>query len=124
MGWAQRARANAFLRGAMARLQALHDRRLPDDRRRFPKARPSCRTCAFNPAMKGLEGWDSTTMHVINAIRDCRPFYCHAPLRPGETSYRRHAKPKLCAGFAVILGDLPAARQALCEAAIDMECGR
>ena len=112
--------ADLFLRAFMRRARALYDRLAPGIFARFPNSGRPCVSCALNPETDAWEGWDSTAFGLMQAVEHCQPFLCHkARLVSGQYV----PKQRLCAGFSVLLADLPAARRAICEAAIDAAQG-
>lgn len=104
---------NRVLRGFMQEIRAIFKRRAATHFREFPKAGRPCHSCALNPSTDQWQGWDSTANELMKAIRDDRPFYCHDNIawrKPvtewtAEEIQHFHRHKKLCAGYAVVVGD-------------------
>lgn len=99
---------HAMLSTFIANLRVIFKRRAKEQYRRFPKMKPPCHTCAFNPATDSWVGADATAWSLAQAIRDLKPFYCHDGMKIVDGNYdpRTLDHPmKMCAGYGVVLGD-------------------
>lgn len=104
----------------MAELRGIFKRHAGVYYRRFPDAPRPCHTCAFNPSTDRMRGADTTAVHMMNALRDGRPFFCHARLPytkaegwtiPTEQLRERWLTPltQPCAGWWLVKDDPDAA---------------
>lgn len=112
------------LRLFVVELRTIYNRLKGPYYKRFPNAGHPCASCAFQPATDDWTGWDNTAYHMMQSLRDERPFYCHANLPwtkdirdwTTEDHQHFHDHAKLCSAYAVIMGD-PESKKAFIRAA-------
>lgn len=111
--------AERFLRSFGKRALRLYLRfaaSLPDRR---------CRTCAFREieckGPDGWKGWQTSLYGLAKAARGEAAFVCHLA-KKNDQDYRPHARPRFCAGYALLAGRSEFER-AIYEAAIDAAAG-
>jgi hypothetical protein len=107
------------LRLFMAELRAILKRRWKEHYRLFPGSAKPCRSCAFAPSTDQWKGWDTTAIRLMEAIRDDRPFYCHANMpydkKKGWVPDLKNLQ--ICAGWTIIATD-PATKSAFMKAVL------
>lgn len=106
--------AQKWLLPAMTKLRQEFARRLRIQKRKFPKMKLPCETCAFRTSADftdGNSGFVQTALKFVEAQAKGHPFYCHeAEKVNGEYVVRVNKKiglPEPCAGWIVLNSTTP-----------------
>lgn len=93
-------------------------RRLREILRRNPPKGTPCASCAFSPKTDRWVGFMSTIWHLIQAVTNGQPFYCHRNMPKVNGNYTPDPANMIrCANYEAIK-DRPEVKGALKEAAL------
>lgn len=80
-----------------------------------------CASCAFAPKTDRWVGFMSTIWHLIKAVSDNQPFYCHWNMQRVDGNYKPDPSNMIpCANYEA-LKNCPGVKEALKEAALASE---